>query len=110
VQHEQLQEPGAPQPGDERIRRTGAASRRACRPPRVLQGRGLGDRLLGRGTGTALGQASDAISHRVCAGFRAGLATLKLPSVAKALTPFQVKCGAKGQEETVIALAPMAAH
>jgi hypothetical protein len=48
-------------------------------------------------------------SHGYSLTFSGGRATLKLPSVAKAYTPFQVKCGAKGQEETVIALAPLSA-
>jgi hypothetical protein len=48
-------------------------------------------------------------SHGYTLTFKRGVATLKLPGVVKALTPFQIKCGAKGKEESVIALAPLSA-
>lgn len=48
-------------------------------------------------------------SHGYTLTFRGGTATLKLPSVAKALTPYQIKCGRKGKEESVVALAPLQA-
>jgi hypothetical protein len=48
-------------------------------------------------------------SHGYTLTFARGVATLKLPFVVKALTPFQIACGAKGPEQTVIALAPLSA-
>jgi hypothetical protein len=48
-------------------------------------------------------------SHGYTLTFSHGTAKLTLPSVVKALTSFQIKCGAPGKEETVIALAPMSA-
>jgi hypothetical protein len=48
-------------------------------------------------------------SHGYTLTFRGGYAKLTLPSVAKPLTPYQVRCGAPGKEQSVVAMAPMSA-